>query len=73
MAKKGMTFFTPDKGKLMDVEAIERSGNNLIIKGTIMEAMPMTAVIPPEEVRRAFGLLNLRMVLFLLSMPFRRR
>jgi len=72
MTKKGMTIFTPDKAELMEIETLSRSGDNLIIKGTIMGAMPMSAVVPPEQVRRAFGLLNFKLILFLLSMPFRR-
>jgi hypothetical protein len=67
-----MKFFTSDKAELMDIAALDRDGNVLLIKGRIYGTMPMTARLSPEEARKAFRLLNLRLVLFLLTFPFRR-
>jgi hypothetical protein len=61
-----------DKSELMNVLALERRDNKLIIKGKIMGAMPMTAVLTPEQARKGLKLLNPRLGWFLLSFLFRR-
>jgi hypothetical protein len=43
-----------------------------VIKGKIFGTMPLSAKLRPEEARKAFGLLNFKLVLFLLTLPFRR-
>jgi len=60
-----------DGSELMAVNALSRDGDMLVIKGKIMGAMPMTAKLSPQEFRRGFALLNLRLFFFLLSFPFR--
>jgi hypothetical protein len=67
-----MKLKSADGSDLMQVNAIERDGSLLVIKGKIMGAMPMTAKLSPAEFRKGFGLLNIRLLLFLLSFPFRR-
>jgi hypothetical protein len=67
-----MKLTGPDKSELMTVSALERDGNDLVIKGKVFGTMPMTARLTPAEARAAFKLLDLRMVLFLLTLPFRR-
>ncbi len=67
-----MKLFSPDKSELMDVSAIERSGNELLIKGKVFGAMPMTARLKPEEARKALKLVNLKLALFILTLPFRK-
>lgn len=67
-----MKLFDPNMGELMAVSALERDGNDLIIKGKIYGSMPIKAKLSPEEARKVFGLLSLRTVLFILSMPFRK-
>jgi hypothetical protein len=62
----------PDKGELMAVSAIERDGNDLVIKGKVFGTMPMTARLTPDQARAAFKLVNLRTILFILTLPFRR-
>jgi hypothetical protein len=66
-----MKLFSPDKSELMDVSAIERDGDDLVIKGKVFGSMPMTAKLRPAEARKVFGLLNLRLILFILTLPFR--
>ena len=68
-----MKIYTPDNNELMHITAIERDGDALLIKGKIMGAMPMKAHIRPEEARSLFRLLSLRTLLFVFSLPFRRR
>ncbi|HEY0300826.1 MAG TPA: hypothetical protein VGC36_05820 [Rhizomicrobium sp.] len=67
-----MKLTAADKSELMQVSALERDGNLLVIKGKIFGAMPMTAKLSPAEFRKGFGLLNLKLFLFLLTFPFRR-
>ena len=67
-----MTLYSADNSKLMEVSALEIEGNQLLIKGKIFGAMPMTAKLRPEEARNLFGLLNLKLILFLLTFPFRK-
>lgn len=66
-----MKIKSVDGSELMQVNALERDGDLLVIKGKIMGAMPMTAKLSPAEFRKGFSLLNLRLFLFLLSFPFR--
>lgn len=66
-----MKIKSADGSELMQVNALERDGDLLVIKGKIMGAMPMTAKLSPAEFRKGFSLLNLKIFLFLLSFPFR--
>jgi hypothetical protein len=65
-------LYGTDRRELITVSRIERDGNQLVIKGKVFGAMPMTATLTPENVREGLKLLQLRGVLFLLTMPFRR-
>jgi hypothetical protein len=65
-------IFDANKGELMAVSALERDGNELVIRGKIYGAMPMTARLRPEEVRHLLALLKPRILLFLITMPFRK-
>ena len=67
-----MKVFTTEKTELMDISALDRDGNVLLIKGKIYGTMPMTARLTPAEARRGFRLLNWRLFLFLLTFLFRR-
>ncbi|MDT4837457.1 hypothetical protein FQZ97_711920 [compost metagenome] len=67
-----MKLFSPDGSELMKIEALERDGDQLVLKGTAFGAMPITAQLRPQEMRGGFTLLNLKLVWFLISMLFRR-
>ena len=67
-----MKLFSPDKSELMDVSSIERDGSDLVIKGKVFSAMPMTARLRPEEARKALKLVDLKTALFILTLPFRK-
>lgn len=67
-----MKLYSADKSELMNITAIERSGDDLVIKGKVFGTMPMSARLKPEEARKAMGLMNAKLILFLLSMPFRK-
>ncbi len=68
-----MKIYSADGKEMMTVSSIERDGSVLVIKGKLFGTMPLTAKLRPEEARKAFGLLNFRTALFLLTLPFRRR
>jgi hypothetical protein len=67
-----MTLYSADKSELMQVNAIERDGSDLLIKGKVFGTMPMTARLTPTQARQGLKLLRLRLVVFLLSMLFRK-
>jgi hypothetical protein len=67
-----MKLIGPDKSELMTVSALERDGADLVIKGKVFGTMPMTARLTPDQARAAFKLVNLRTILFILTLPFRR-
>ncbi|MEO8643281.1 hypothetical protein [Pseudomonas sp.] len=67
-----MKLFSPDGSELMKIEALERDGELLLLKGTAFGAMPITAQLRPQEMRGGFSLLNLKLLCFVISMLFRR-
>ncbi len=67
-----MRLYTPEKIELMEVTSIQPGPDGLVIDGQIMGAMPMKAVLTPQEFRRAFRLLSFRTLLSIVLMLFRR-
>ena len=67
-----MKIYSADNSELMQISAIERDGDQLVIKGKVFGAMPMTAKLRPAEARAGLKMLNLKLILFLLTLPFRR-
>jgi hypothetical protein len=65
-------LYSTDGSELLTVSALERDGNSLLIKGKVFGAMPMNALLKPAEAREALKLLTPRLILFLLTLPFRR-
>ena len=66
-----LTLLSPDNSKLMEIEALERRGNELLIKGKVFGAMPMTARLTPAEARKGLKLVNFKLALFLLTFLLR--
>ena len=67
-----MKIYSADKSELMQVTAIERKGDDLVLKGKVFGTMPMSATLTPEQARAAFKLLSPRLIFFLLTLPFRK-
>jgi hypothetical protein len=67
-----MTLYSADKSELMQVNAIERDGSDLLIKGKVFGTMPMTARLTPTQARQGLKLMRLRIFFFLVSMLFRK-
>lgn len=61
-----------DESTLMEIAALERQGNNLVLKGTILGTMPVTCMLTPREARGVFKLMSFRLLLFLVTFLFRR-
>ena len=68
-----MKLHTPDGNELMEELRLEREGDQLVVRGTIMGTMPTKAVIRPENLRAAFALLSPRLLFDLLRLLFARR
>lgn len=66
-----MEIITTDNQSLMTVERLEKQGNNLVVHGEIMGAMPVRAVLTPDQARAALKLLRPGVLLFLLTILFR--
>ena len=66
-----ITLYSADNTKLMEIEALERSGKDLLIKGKVFGAMPMTARLSPAEARKGLKLVNFKLALFLLTFLMR--
>ena len=56
----------------MEVGSLKTEGNNLIVVGTIMGAMPVEAMLTPAELRKAIKLLSLSLVFFVIGMFFKK-
>ena len=67
-----MKLYSQDGSELMDVESLDRDGNDLIIKGKAFGSMPMSARLKPEEARTGLKLLNPKLTAFLLTLLFRK-
>jgi hypothetical protein len=67
-----MKLFTPEKSELLNVTSVAPHRDGLIIHGRIMGAMPMKAVLTPQELRRAFQLLGPKLYWTLFLMLFKR-
>ncbi len=67
-----MKLYSPDGSELMEIDRLERDGSELVIKGKVFASLPMTARLKPEDARAGLRLLNLRIVMFLISLLFRR-
>jgi hypothetical protein len=66
-----MKFFGADGSEIIMVTALDRDGNNLVIKGKVFGAMPISARLSPAEARKGLKLLNFRLLLFLLTLLLR--
>ena len=53
-----MKLHGPDKSLLIEVRTVKPHPDGLVIEGKIMGAMPMKAVLTPQEMRAALKLLT---------------
>ncbi|HLB30140.1 MAG TPA: hypothetical protein VJN91_01315 [Gammaproteobacteria bacterium] len=67
-----MKLYSSDGTELMEISQLERDGSELVIKCKVFASMPITARLKPEDARKGLRLLNFRLLLFLISLLFRR-
>ena len=67
-----MTLYAPDDSALLEVGAIERNGNELLIKGKVFGTMPVTARLKPSQARRCARMIGWRVALFVLTLLLRK-
>ena len=68
-----MKVFNTDGSTLLEVKTIERAGNNIEFRGTVMGSMPMKGRLTPQEARNALKMLKpLSLKFFLLTFLFRK-
>jgi hypothetical protein len=67
----GMVLRGPADEELMNVESLERKGDELIIKGTSFGTMPMEARLDGPSARAGLKMLGLGNLAFLATLPFR--
>ena len=67
-----MKLQSVDGGELLAITALERDGNQLVIRGKVFGAMPLDARLGPAAARAALKLLTPGLVWFLLTLAFRR-
>lgn len=68
-----MKLYSPDKSVLIEISAVKDHPEGLVIEGKIMGAMPMKAILRPEQMRAAFRLLSWTIVRRALGMLIRGR
>jgi len=67
-----MKLYGLDGSEIMEVGELAVEDGRLLIKGKVFGAMPMTAALRPDQARAGLKLLRPRLLLFLLTMLFRR-
>lgn len=72
MPRQGMVLRGPADEELMRVNAIQRSGEELVIKGTSLGTLPMEARLDGASARAGIKLLGIKNLAFLASLPFRK-
>ena len=67
-----MKIYDAQDNELMTVRELVGEDGNLVIRGKIFGAMPMAAKVTPKEARAALKLLDLKTILFIFGLLFRR-
>jgi hypothetical protein len=67
-----LKLYTADNTDLMEVTSLRQDQDALVVVGTIMGAMPVEARLLPAELRKAFKLLNFRLLFFIVRMLFKK-
>jgi hypothetical protein len=63
-----MKFYTTDRTVLMEVTAVTKHKEGIVLDGNIMGTMPLKAIIRPSELRAGMRFLNARLVWALVKM-----
>ena len=68
-----MKLYTPDNTELIEVTSVTAHEDGVQVEGTIMGAMPMKAVLRPEDLRSGFRFVTPSLAWAVFTMLFRRR
>ncbi|SPD73764.1 conserved hypothetical protein [uncultured Desulfobacterium sp.] len=60
-----MKMYSKEGAVMMDAQSLRREGDNLIMKGKIMEAMSMSIYLKPEDIWEARKLLSWSIIWYL--------
>jgi len=61
----GVRLYTREGAVMVEAAGLERRGDDLVMKGKIMGAMPANIYIRPEEIWSGLGLVNRQIVFYL--------
>lgn len=67
-----MELETTDGDTLMSVSKMRPDKSRLVIEGQIMDAIPVRAILTPQQARAALKLIDFKTFVFLLTILFRR-
>ena len=62
-----MKMYSKDGIEMMEIAALEKVGSDLIVRGRILQSMPATLYVRPEEVWEAMRLMSWGVAISLLS------
>ena len=65
-------LYGADDRELLEVSALRRDGDTLLLQGRILGMMPLSARLRPEEARAAWRMMDWRTRWFLFTLLFRR-
>jgi len=68
-----MKLYSPDGSELMEIKSLQSENGQLVMKGTAFGAMPIVAILRPEEMRAGVRLINLRTFFGAIVTFFRRK
>ena len=68
-----MKILTDDGTELMTVDSVEATEKGILIRGTIMGAMPMKGVLSGKELRAGRKFISWKLVWTVLAMLFGRK
>jgi hypothetical protein len=60
-----MKMYSKDGNEMMDTTALWREGDNIVMKGKVMQAMNMTIYLRPADVWKSKGLLSWSLLWYL--------
>jgi hypothetical protein len=67
-----MKVYSESGSAMMEIRALERSDNSLVLIGTVAGGLPLRGFLKPQEFRSLFGLVTrARLMWFVLSFLFR--
>ncbi len=67
-----MKLYGPDNNELLQITSLEAEDGKLVMRGKVFGSMPLTAKLTGTQARNALKLLNFKLVLFLLTLLFRK-